>query len=70
MSELFASTGTMIGWESLLFDASSFDNSIVDYSWSGNNVLTLSYTSDVPEPATLAIIGLGLAGLGLARRRK
>lgn len=38
------------------FNGHQFDNIVVDV--------------DVPEPGTLALLGLGLAGMGLTRRRK
>jgi hypothetical protein len=46
-------------------DTGSGPSSYSTFNIDVNGILTV-----VPEPATLALFGLGIAGLGLMRRRK
>lgn len=69
-------SSTLIGFD--LSDISFSEHEvIIDLTatdgWGGlssNGGFTLTLSHDVPEPATLAIFGIGLAGLGFARRRR
>lgn len=46
-----------------------FDPSAQFVPQTGNQIIGVAGSSPVPEPATLSLLGLGLAGLGVARRR-
>lgn len=58
-------SGAYIGFEDETFPSSDFNYADETYVVTG-----VTYAAAVPEPATLAVVGAGLAGLAALRRRR
>ncbi len=53
-----------------LFSIPNINQTFHGWNTSGATQVMFNFSSAVPEPGTLALLGIGLAGIGLARRRR
>jgi hypothetical protein len=68
----FATNATSgITTSDVTFTSTSITIDAQNSSWSSNQFISFNVvTADIPEPASLALVGLALVGLGVSRSRK
>jgi hypothetical protein len=68
----FATTASLgITASDVTFTATSITIDARNSNWSTNQYLSFDVvTADIPEPASLALVGMALLGLGISRTRK
>ena len=68
LSALVGATELRFAWDSSVLDPDGYG--LVYPSYFAFDAITYRTAEPIPEPATLAILGLGLTGLALVRRRR
>lgn len=74
ISNFFTNTNYGIDASDITFTSDSLNISFINSGWNTGQLLSFDVVTrpnqSIPEPASMALLGLGLAGIGFSRRKK